>query len=557
MRRSGLLRLAAILAALSLAPPPFASAALADTLIDNVDGFTLDREGQVQRLSGLLIGNDGRILQVLHRGDKRPARADYLLDGKGRVLMPGLVDAHAHVMALGFSALSLDLGPARTLAEAQARLAAYAAAHPDRPWIMGSGWDADAWGLSRALTAADLDAVVSDRPVWLVSADGHSGWANSAALVAAGIAGTGKDLPGGRIERVAGKPTGLLTEAAVDLVARAAPAPRPEDRDLAFSAAQDALLKQGVTAVTDVGTTIEDWQAYRRAGDLGTLRLRVLAYAAGTEAMALIGGPGPSPWLYADALRLNGVALPIDGMLATRGALLKTAYADAPGQTGLPRQPETALRNLMSRGAIDRFQILAVAHGDKALATAIAAFAELAQTYKGDRRWRIDGAEVVDTADLAKLPGNGIVGAIVPTALDPATAEKRLGPDRLTGVQPWAALGKAGPLALGSGAASGAGLKPWTAIAVATTRQPVDGQPYGGWQPQERLTREQALAAATAGAAWAAFADGHFGRLEVGQRADFLLLDRDPLLASPAELRDTRVLETWVGGRRVWAAPER
>lgn len=543
------LRLAAALVALigGVAAP----IARADTLIDNVEGLSLDRAGSVTRFTGLLVGNDGRVAQVLRRGDKRP-RADYLLDGKGRVLMPGLVDAHAHVMAIGFATLTLDLAPARSAAEVAGRIAAYGAAHPDRAWIVGRGWGA---GVMGPADAAALTSAAGGRPVWLASADGHAGWASPAALAAAGITATTQDPPGGRIGRSAGKLTGFLDEAAMDLVARAVPPPRPEDRDLAFAAAQEALLKAGVTTVTDMGTTIEDWQAYRRSGDTGALRLRVLAYAGGTEAMSLIAGPGPTPWLYDDRLRLGGVVLAADGALATRGALLKAPYADAPAQSGMARLNETQLRNLMSRAGIDRFQVALEAHGGKAVAQGVAAFAELAQTYRGDRRWRIDGAEVVDPGDVAGLAANGIVVSLQPATLAPAVAEARLGAGRVGAVQPWASLARAGvPLALGSGATGAERLSPWAALAVAVTRQDAAGQPYGGWQAQERLTREAALAAATAGAAWAAFAEGHLGRLEVGQRADFLLLDRDPLLAAASELRETKVLETWVGGRKVWAA---
>jgi len=528
-RTAAVLRCAAALLALA------AATARADTLVDNVDGFTLDREGHVQRFTGLVIGNDGRVAQVLSQFDKRPARADYLLDGKGRVLMPGLVDAHAEVMKLGFAALTLDLSPAKSLAEVQARLAAYAAAHPDRPWLLGRGWDP---ALVAGPTAAALDAVVKDRPVWLESADGHQGWANSAALAAAGIAGASKDPLGGRIVRLPPTPaakaapkappraSGLLVETAMDLVARAVPAPRPEDRDLAFAAAQDSLLKAGVTTVTDMGTTIEDWQAYRRAGDLGTLMVRVLAFSAGTEAMTLIAGPAPTPWLYDDRLRLGGVALVLDGALATRGALLKNPYPAAPRETGLPRLGETQLRNLMSRAGIDRFQVALEAHGPGAVAQGIAAFTELAQTYKGDRRWRIDSAEAIDQADIPALAAGNITVVAQPGGL--ATGS----------------LASAGlPLALGSGATGAERLSPWAGIAAAAT----------GPQP---LPRPQALAAATAGAAWAAFADGRIGRLDPGQRADFVLLDRDPLQASPDELRQTKVLETWVGGRKMWSAIE-
>lgn len=552
------LRLALALSALTLGPAGLAATAIADTLIDNVDGFTLDEAGRVERLDGLLIGADGRILRVLHRGEKRPARVDYLLDGKGRVLMPGLIDSHVHVMEVGLAALTLDLSTTTSLAEAQARIAAYAAAHPDHPWIIGRGWNQETWGLGRFPTAAELDTVVKDRPVWLARADGHAGWANSAALAAAGVTATSKAPAGGRIERLPGglQPAGVLVDAAQELVARVVPQPRPEDRDLALATAQDLFLRRGLTAVADMGTSLEDWQAFRRAGDLGTLRLRIMAYAAGTEAMTLIAGPRPTPWLYDDRLRLNGVKLYLDGALGSRGALLKAPYADAPGQSGLALLGATQLRNLMSRAAMDRFQIAVHAIGDKANAEVLDAIAELAETYQGDRRWRIEHAQVIDPADLPRFGRFGTIASMQPVhqTSDRLMAEARLGPARLAGAYAWAGVSKAGGrLAFGSDAPVELP-DPWAGLAAAITRQDAAGQPFGGWQPQERVTREAALAAYTTGGAWAGFAETKFGRLAPGLRADFILVDRDPLLATPGELRTMKVLETWVGGQKAWAA---
>ncbi len=529
------------------------SPAYADTLVDNLDGTTLDAQGNAVHFTGLVIGGDGRIVQVLHRGDKRP-RADYAVDGHGRVAIPGFVDADAHVMELGFAALTLDLSSAKSLAEAQGRLAAYAAAHPDRGWIIGRGWNAGRWAPGRALNAADLDAVVADHPVWLVSADGHAGWANGKALALAHVSALTRDPPGGRIERgVAGKPGGVLVDSAMALVAGLIPAPRPEDRDLAFASAQAILLKHGITAVTDMGAGIEDWQTWRRAGDSGALAIRIIAYAESVEAMALIAGPGPTPWLYDDRLRLAGVSLTLDGTLAQHSALLKAPYADEPASHGLARLNETQLKNMMSRAAIDHFQVAIHAAGDAATAQALGAIAELSETYHGDRRWRIEECEVLDPADLAQFGAHGVVATMVPDAVagDRATIEARLGPARLPGAAPWKSVTATGAvLAFGSGAPARSP-DPFAALAAAITRQGADAQPYGGWQPQEKLTREAALAALTSGAAYAGFADGHFGRIEPGQRADFLLIDHDPLLASPGELRATQVIEVWVNGRKV------
>ncbi len=541
--------IAALLGAALVAAP-----ARADTLVDNCDGATLDARGNLVHFTGMVIGNDGRIVQVLHRGEKRPARVDYAVDEHGKAAIPGLIDGHAHVMELGFTALTLDLSNAKSLAEAQSRVAAYAAAHPDRGWIVGRGWNAERWQTGRALTATDLDAAVAEHPVWLVSADGHAGWANSKALALAHFSALTRDPPGGHIQRgLGGKPSGVLVDSAMALVGTLVPPPRPEDRDLAFASAQAILLKHGITAVTDIDTSVEDWQTFRRAGDIGALAIRIMAYADGVEAMALIGGPGPTPWLYEDRLRLNGVSLTLDGTLAQHSALLKAPYADDPATKGLERLNETQLKNLMSRAAIDHFQVAVHAAGDAANAEVLAAIAELSDTYHGDRRWRIEDSEVLDPADVALFGTHGVVATMLPDAVaeDRGTTEARLGAARLPGAYPWKSIAATGAvLAFGSNTPA-QDPDPFAALATAITRQAADVQPSGGWQAQESLTREAALTALTSGAAYAGFADGHFGRIEVGQRADFLLVDRDVMLASPSELRATQVLEVWVGGRKV------
>src|SRR6476469_2782326 len=208
----------------------------ADTLVDNIQGMSVDRQGHVTRFTGIWIGDDGRVKQLLGRKDRRPPRTDFAVDGKGAVVIPGLIDSHLHTMQLGFGALTLDLSDTRSLADVQARIRAYAAKYPERKWIIGRGWNQEIWGLGRFPTAAELDAAVPDRPVVLARGDGHAEWANSAALTAAGITTQTADPAGGRIERVAGSraPAGVLVDNAAQLVQRAVPAPRPEDYDLAL-----------------------------------------------------------------------------------------------------------------------------------------------------------------------------------------------------------------------------------------------------------------------------------------------------------------------------------
>ena len=545
--------LAALLATVPLTP------ALADQIVDNVEGVRIDENGKVDRFEALWIDDDGRVKQVLHRGDKRPAKVQYRLDGKGRVMMPGLIDAHLHVMSLGLAALTLDLSDTTSLDQALAKIAAFARDNPQRPWIIGRGWNQEKWGLGRFPTAADLDKVVADRPVWLERVDGHAGWANSAAMKAAGVKPGVANPPGGRVERV-GKsliPSGVFVDAASELVQKAVPEPRPADRDNALVEAQKILHRFGITAAADMGTSIEDWQAFRRAGDEGRLTLRIMAYAAGPDAMTLIGGAGPTPWLYQDKLRLNGVKLYLDGALGSRGAWLKAAYADDPGNTGLPLMSQSQFRNTVVRASLGNFQIAAHAIGDAANAEVLNAVAEVAESFNGDRRWRVEHAQVVDPADIAKFGKHGIIASMQPVhqTSDRVMAEARLGPGRLAGAYAWKSIAATGAtLAFGSDAPVESP-DPFAGLATAFTRSDARGEPFGGWRPGERVTREQALAAFTAGAAHAGFAEKRFGRLVAGEHADFVLVDRDPLLVAPDALRATRVLETWIGGKRVFISP--
>lgn len=535
-----------------------ASPALADTHFDNLRGLSIDRQGRVDRFSGMVVDDEGRVVQLLDFGDRPRGQIDFYEDMNGATVVPGFVDSHTHVMDLGLSKLTLDLSATRSLEEALALVAAYAEANPASPWLVGRGWNEVTWGLGRLPTAADLDAVADGRPIVLERADNHAVWASSAALAAAGISAQTADPAGGRIVRVAGSraPAGVLTDNAVPLVMDKVPPPRASDRNLALWEAEQEFLRHGVTAVADMGTSVEDWMTFRRAGDAGTLRLRIMAYADGVPAMLLIGGTGPTVWLYDDRLRLNGVKLWLDGALGSRGALLKADYADDRGNRGLPVLDGTQLRNSMVRAAMDNFQVAIHAIGDAANADALDAIDQLAMDFTGDRRWRIEHAQVVDPADIPLFARHGTIASMQPQhqASDRLMAEARLGPERLAGAYAWRSIRATGaPLVFGSDAPVEAA-DPLAGIAVAISRTGADGQPQGGWQMQEAISREAALAAYTAGGAYAGFAEGRFGSLTVGERADFVVLDGDPLVASPTALRAMRVRQTWIGGVRVWDA---
>jgi len=531
-----------------------AAPALADTLVDNVDGITIGEDGRVIRFTGLVFDDDGRVTQLLERLDRRPAKVDYLLDGKGQVLLPGMIDAHVHVMGMGFGALTLDLSDATSLEDALDKIRRFADENPGRPWILGRGWNQEKWGLGRFPTAAELDAAVPDRPVWLDRADSHAAWANSLAIERAGVTAHTADPAGGRIIRdTSGKPSGVFVDKASDLVSAIVPAPRPKERDIAFLKAQELLLAKGVTAVADMGTSIEDWNTYRRAGDAGQLRIRIMSYANSFDTLELVAGSAPTRWLYDDRLRMGGIKLYIDGALGSRGAVLKRPYADEPSTRGLGLLTPAQLRNMMSRAAMDNFQSAIHAIGDGANGDVLAAINELSETYNGDRRWRIEHAQIIDPADIPDFGKHGVIASVQPLhqTSDRLMAERRLGPDRLEGAYPWRSIVNAGGrLAFGSDAPVEPA-DPFAGMAAAISRTDENDEPFGGWFPQQTVSREAALAGFTADAAYAGFAEGRFGRLVPGERADFILVNRDPLIASPADLRATRVLQVWVGGVRV------
>lgn len=536
---------------LALAAP---IAARADALIDNVNGMTLDEKGQVVRFTGLMMNREGRITLLLAQGQKRPKKIDWKLDMGGKTLVPGMIDGHGHVMGLGAQLLRVDLSETNSLDEALAKIRAYAAANPTK-WILGGGWNQERWKLGRFPTAAELDSAVGDRPAWLERVDGHAGWANSRAIAAAGVAAATRDPNGGRIEREAGgKPSGVFVDAAMDLITKSIPAPTPREQNAAFLAAQDRLLSLGVTAVADMGTSQGDWLTFRRMADMNLLKMRILSYAAGVDTALAVAGQGPTPWLYADRLRMGGIKILDDGALGSRGAWLKADYADAPGNRGLIFHSDDQLLNLMIRGSMDGFQIAVHAIGDRANQQVLDAIEVLSETYKGDRRWRIEHAQIVDPKDLPRFGKFGTIASMQPVhqTSDMHMAEARLGAARLAGAYAWRSM-----LQNGSRLAFGSDFPvespdPWAGWAASFTRQDANGQPFGGWRPEEAVTREQGWAGFTIGAAYAGFAEDRIGRIAIGMRADFLILDRDPLLASPSDLRATKVIETWVGGDRVW-----
>ena len=530
----------------------------ADTLVTNVNGVQAGSDGQLQHFTGLIVADDGKVRTVL-TGPPPPIQFTDSIDGHGRTLLPGLIDAHGHVidspggdMGLGLTMLQLDLSGTSSIADLQRRLAAYAQANPGSGWILGRGWNQELWPDKRFPTASDLDAAVADRPVLLARVDGHAAVANSAGLRAADITSAASDPQGGRIERDdAGKPTGLFIDNAIALVAGKIAPPTSDAMDRGLEKAEDFLLSNGITTVADMGTSKASWEAMQRRGTNGRLRIRFIAYADGSQPMAV---DKPTGWLFSDRLRMAGVKLYADGALGSRGAFLKQPYADKPDTRGLSFLSDAQLREQAESAASRGFQLAVHAIGDAANAQVITVYEALSKTYGTDRRWRIEHFQIVDPADIPRLAPAGIIASMQPThqTSDRLMAEKRLGRDRLAGAYAWQSVLRSGArIAFGSDFPVESP-NPFPGLAAAVSRQDMNGQPPGGWLPAERVSFARALSGFTRDAAYAGFAEDKIGALEPGKWADFILVDRDVSTVDPQALARTQVLETWVAGKKVW-----
>ena len=552
-----------LLAATAAAAALIATPACADTLYTGANGLQADADGTLKRFTAMLVDDDGRIVRIIGADEMvdLALRADETVDLRGAYVLPGLIDAHGHVMALGMAALQLDLTGTSSIEDLQQRVAAYAATNPDLPWIIGRGWNQELFANPRFPTAADLDAVVADRPVWLGRIDGHASVGNSRALDIAGVTADTQAPDGGSIERLGdGRPAGVFVDAAESLVAQHVPAPDAAMYDRALAAAQQAMLSTGLTAVADMGTTVDDWHAMRRAGDAGQLDVRIMSYAANVEPAATIAGSGPTPWLYDDRLRMGGIKLYSDGALGSRGALLKQDYADRHGHRGLPVMSAAQLREAATWGADHDFQVAIHAIGDAANEEVISIFEELKASHVTavSPRHRIEHVQILDPVDLPRLAAAGIIASMQPVhqTSDWQMAEKRLGSDRLEGAYAWKSLLEADTrLALGSDFPV-EHPNPFVGLKVSVTREDASGAPRGGWRADEALDLGQALAGFTRWAAYAGEAEGRFGALEPGAHADFIIVDRDIAAGDPRAIADTRVLATYVGGERVWSAAD-
>ncbi len=502
---------------------------------------------------------DGTILDI---GDAATLTANHpdarRIDAGTATVVPGLIDAHGHVMGLGYALMRADLVGARDKAEVLARLRAFERTLPPGAWLLGRGWDQNDWPDKAFPTAADLDAAFPQRPVWLERVDGHASWANNAAMRAASRDLSGDWQPeGGRILREGGKPTGVFVDEASRLIEARVPPPGAAYQQQALTRALDAAVRVGLTGVHDMGTKREELALFRRFADAGKLLLRITAYADGDrEALEDLCTQG----LYRHAggrLQMRGVKLYIDGALGSRGAALLADYSDDPGNRGLLVTAPEAFESAVRKARRCKVQVAAHAIGDRGNRIALDTYARvLGDAARSDHRWRIEHAQVVAADDFARFAPLGVIASMQPThaTSDMSWAQDRVGAERIAGAYAWRRFVDAGVrLALGSDFPVES-VDPRLGLYAAVTRQDRDGKPPGGWRADQALSVAEALTGFTAGAAYASQDEARVGKLAPGLQADFVVLAKDPLAMPVAELDDVVVRSTWVDGKPVYEA---
>jgi predicted amidohydrolase YtcJ len=485
-----------------------------------------------------------------------------VVDLRGRFVAPGFIDAHLHLLGGGFSLEELRLDEAATLEQLTRAVSEWAKAHPEQHWVTGEGWQYEAFP-GGPPTRHQLDAIVSDRPAWLVSYDGHTGWANSLALRLAGVSRTTSDPPGGTIGRdESGEPTGILKETAMRLVSRLVPKPLPHDKERALKAAIEQAAAWGLTSVHQAGMDEEDLQLLANAvQDVPKLRVYVALHIERNPTPAVLAHQDELRRLYADGLvRVGAIKGYVDGVVESGTAAMFDPYPT--GGRGIPRWTQEELDRAVAAYDAAGWQVMLHAIGDRAIDMALTAFERAARANgTSGRRHRVEHIEVPRLSDLPRFRAGSIIASTQALFAYPGPRPeetvyiKALGPERARRAMPFKSIDDAGAVQ-----AFGSDWPVFSAevvrgIGCAVTRTTAEGLPAGGWEPEQRLSPEAALAHFTRDAAFAEHAEKEKGTLVAGKLADFVVLSQDILRSPPERIRDTKVLLTVLGGQDTWRAP--
>lgn len=501
----------------------------------------------------------GRIVFV---GSKRGAmayrgEATRVETMEGATVVAGLVDAHGHVLGLGQSLRTVKLVGVATYDEVIAKVVAQAKLTPKGEWVIGRGWDQNLWPGKAFPTHDKLSAAVPDHPVYLTRIDGHAGLANAAAMRLAKVNAATKDPSGGHIERDArGAPAGVFIDNAQGLVQRVIPPATHEQVKADLLAAQEEIKKWGLTGVHDAGESKSAVDAYTELGQAGQLSVRF--YVMLSDDKALIDEwfrRNPAVGLFDGLLTVRMIKAYMDGALGSRGAALLQPYSDDPKQSGLVRTTPEHIRELAGQALAHGYQLGVHAIGDRGNRLVLDAYEAALKAHPNpDARFRIEHAQIIDPADIPRFKALGVIPSMQAShqTSDMYWAKDRLGEARLAGAYAWGSLLKTGAIVPNGSDFPVEMVNPLISFHSAISRQDAKNWPEGGWRPQERMTREQALLSMTLWPAIASFQEKDLGSLTVGKRADFTVLDQDIMKIEAAKVLATKAVATYVGGKKVY-----
>ena len=549
--------LSTYLAVAALAPALLRAQASPDLVVTNGHIYTVDNARPV--VSAIAVSG-GRILFV---GSDAEARAlarpsATVIDLHGATVLPGITDAHAHLLGLGTMLQRVNLAGSSSYDEVIARVKAWAKDVRPGQWIQGRGWDQNRWPTKEFPTHDALSRAFPNNPVVLTRIDGHALLANARAMELAHVTASTADPAGGRIIRTsAGAPAGVFVDNAESLIGRAIPAATRSDKRKAILAAIAESNRWGLTGVHDPGEdaeTISIYEELARAGDFHLRNYVMLSDPGEPGSAAAQRNPyiqrGPQSALYDGHLWIRAIKLYADGALGSRGAALLAPYSDEPSNSGLlVAWADWALR----RGV----QVNVHAIGDRGNRIVLDAFDSALKKFpKADHRFRIEHAQVISQQDIPRFAKLGVIPSMQAThqTSDMRWAEDRVGPQRIRGAYAWRSLLNTGVIVPNGTDFPVEEVNPLLTFHAAVTRQDPTNWPAGGWYPEQKMTREEALQSMTIWPAYAGFQESTLGSLTPGKYADFVVLDRDIMHVPDTEILSTRVISTWIGGKRVYEA---
>ncbi len=500
--------------------------------------------------------------KIINLGSAAQMREQYsnaqVIDLGGATLIPGLIDAHGHLLGLGESLLNVDLTGTQNKAEIIQRLKTKAAELTDDQWLLGRGWDQNDWPTPELPTKADLDEAFPTRPVWLERVDGHANWGNSAAIKFSDRNLSGHwQIDGGEIIRDGNQnPTGVFIDNAVSIIQSKVPTGSDDERMIALETAMKKTAEVGLTGMHDAGTSLKTWRLLNQLHDDRKLKIRVYSMANGAQEMLDYLCEQGSQVDALGMLTARSIKLYSDGALGSRGAALITDYSDDPGNKGLLVETQQTLTKHVNKAIHCGLQVNIHAIGDRGNKVTLDVLTQASAANDNPGRHRIEHAQVVAPADFQRFKKLGLIASVQPThaTSDMYWAEERVGAERIKGAYAWRQFLDFGiPLALGSDFPIERP-DPLHGFYAAVTRQDHQQWPKGGWRSKEKLTRKEALYGFTLGAAYAAFQEDSVGSIEVGKYADFTVLSKDIMQIPETEILSTNVTSTYINGEAVYRA---